>query len=31
MMREKEKFSCELSYFKDFLFSLDILRAMYPI
>ncbi len=24
MMREKEKFSCELSYFKNFLFSLGI-------
>lgn len=31
MLGEKDKFSCELSYFKSFLFSLGILRALYPI
>ncbi len=31
MMREKDKFSDDLSYFKNFLFLLDILRALYPI
>lgn len=31
MLREKDKFSGELAYFKNFLFSLDILRALYPI
>ena len=31
MMREKDKFSAELAYFKNFLFSLDIFRALYPI
>lgn len=29
MMREKDKFSGELAYFKNFLFSLYILRALY--
>lgn len=29
MMREKDKFSAELAYFRNFLFSLDILRALY--
>lgn len=31
MMCEKDKFSCEFAYFKNFLFSLDILWALYPI
>ena len=31
MMREKDKFSDDLSYFKNFLFLLAILRALYPI
>ena len=31
MTSEKDKFSGELGYFKNFLFSLDILRALYPI
>ena len=31
MMREKDKFYDDLSYFKNFLFLLDILRALYPI
>ena len=31
MMREKDKFSGELADFKNFLFSLDILWALYPI
>ncbi len=31
MMREKDKFYGEFAYFKNFLFSLDILRALYPI
>ena len=31
MMREKDKFSDDLSYFKNFLFLLDIFRALYPI
>ena len=31
MLGEKDKFSGELAYFKNFLFSLDALRALYPI
>ena len=31
MLCEKDKFSCELAYFKNFLFSLGILQALYPI
>lgn len=31
MMREKDKFYGELAYLKNFLFSLDILRALNPI
>lgn len=31
MLGEKDKFSGELAYFNNFLFSLGILRALYPI
>ena len=31
MTREKDKFSGEIANFKIFLFSLGILRALYPI
>lgn len=31
MLCEKDKFSGDLAYFKNFLFSFDILRALYPI
>ena len=31
MLCEKDEFSCEHAYFKNFLFSLGILSALYPI
>lgn len=31
MLGEKDKFSAELAYFKNFIFSICILWALYPI